>query len=60
MKKPPCLGNGLTHSLSQSKEVIPYPVYNLLRSRSQLGRERIFTLETMPIAAYMVMVEEPP
>lgn len=32
----------------------------LLLSRSQLGRERILMLETIPMAAYIVTIEEPP
>lgn len=30
------------------------------QSRSQLGKVLAFTLETMPMAAYKVMTEEPP
>lgn len=34
--------------------------YILLRSLSQLGRERVLMEETTPIAANIVMMEEPP
>lgn len=35
-------------------------LYTWLRSRSQLGMGRALTLETMPIAANRVMMDEPP
>ena len=34
--------------------------YIWLRSRSQLGMGRALTLETMPIAANRVMMDDPP
>ena len=37
-----------------------FPLYCLARSRSQLGRARAFTLDTIPMAAYRVIMEEPP
>ena len=38
----------------------PFPRYNWLLSRSQLGRERVLMEETAPMAANMVMMEVPP
>lgn len=36
------------------------PRYSLLRSRSQLGSERILIPETIPMAANMVTMDDPP
>ena len=63
-------GRDCSHSLCQRKENMqpgrtedlraPRSCQILLRSRSQLGRLRILMLETTPMAAYMVTMEEPP
>ncbi len=36
------------------------PAYNVFLSLSQEGRDRVFTDDTTPMAANMVMMDDPP